>query len=90
MQTTSDEVQKAGQGAQYVQGQVGVQIDQDALASAALIYGAIKELPDSMEVGTGGLKVKDICMRMAAKLSYNTLVPWYKGAALIVGDAIDI
>jgi len=88
MQSTADEAQKAAIGAQQVQTQVGVQIDQDALASASLIYGAIKHLDASVELtdGTITITAKELCIRLATKLSYNTLLPWYKGAALMVGE----
>lgn len=85
---TPDERQKAAQAAPHIGRQKGVQIDQDALASAALIYGAIDKLPDDLEIGPIGsrLKVKQLMIDLATKLSHNTLVPWYKGAALLIGD----
>jgi len=90
MQSTASEAQKAAIGAQQVQSQIGVQIDQDALASASLIYGAIKHLSDEVKLldkdNGGNIPAKALCIRLATKLSYNTLLPWYKGAALMIGE----
>ena len=88
IQNTNDERTKAAKQAPHVQVQKGVQIDQDALASAALIYGAIDKLGDDVKIGN--VLAKKLMMKLATKLSYNTLVPWYKGAAMLIGNRTDI
>ena len=85
MGRTTHEQQGAAQAQGYNQRETNPIVNYDALATASLINSALID-----SGSTGATKPKFQSMRtLAAKLSYNTLVPWLQGAALLVADKDD-
>jgi len=93
MQRTQQEVQGAGQAVNWNQREANPIINYDALATASLINSALLD-DGASATGTNDayeLKAERIqkMRNLAAKLSFNTLVPWMQGAALLVADYQD-
>lgn len=90
MQRTQQENQGASQAKNWNQLEQTPIINYDALGTAALINSAL-----AADVLTGAGAEADMkavlqsMQKLAAKLSYNTLVPWLQGACLLVGDRAD-
>lgn len=93
MQRTQQEVQGAGQAVNWNQREVNPVINYDALATASLINSALlddgKSATGSNPANLLGVKRIKNMRNLAAKLSFNTLVPWMQGAALLVADYQD-
>lgn len=94
MQMLGYEQQGAAQVVRHNQTQDNVTIDQDALASAALIYAAIKNFDEkhvNAVIAEERKRLKNCIKKLAQRLTFNTLVPWYQGAAFTVGtrDQLD-
>lgn len=82
MQRTQQENQGASQAKNWNQLEQTPIVNYDALGTAALINSAL-----AVDTASGEYqKVLQNMQKLAAKLSYNTLVPWLHGACLLVGD----
>lgn len=79
MQLVPDEKQRAAAGYKYANEQYRVAPSKETLAASTLINAALGHLPTDH-------KHAKLFKDLAAELSINTLKPWAKGAALMIGD----